>query len=176
MRIIDNKESFELVFKEYYPQLILYAKSMVKSSELAEDIVQDFFTTLWNKKGKISIHSKIRSFMFQSIHNSCLNHISRKKINTEEVKEDMLHDIPHEELIEIIERNTLINKAVNQLPEQRRRIFKLACYEGLKHKEIAETLDISPNTVKTQMARALSNLRENLGDIFLYYLLFSKNK
>ena len=173
---IRDKKSFELVFREYYPQLILYAKSIVKSTEASEDIVQEFFTSLWNKRNHVNIHSKIRSYFYQSIYNSCMNYVSRKQLFFEDLKEVNNPEVSQEEIIQKLERNKIINAAVNKLPEQRRRIFKLVFYEGLKYREAAAVLNISVNTVKTQVGRALSDLRKSLGDILLYFLLINMNE
>ncbi len=169
---IKDKKSFEALFREYYPQLMLYATKIVKSTEVAEDIVQDFFTSLWNKKEELSIQ-KIRPYLYQSVHNSCINHVSRNQITTESIEEGMLSEGSQEERISMIERNKIINEAVNKLPEQRKRIFKLACYEGMKYREVAEELNISVNTVKTQIGRALSDLRKHLGNTLGHFLLIS---
>jgi RNA polymerase sigma-70 factor (ECF subfamily) len=171
---ITTYKSFEKLFKNYYSQLFLYAKNIVKSNEVAEDIVQDFFSALWIKKESVVIHSKIRSYFYQSIYNACINYISRNKKYINNLNLSEISNLPQEEIIEDLERNKIINNAVNNLPAQRRKIFKLICYDGLKYKEAAEVLGISINTIKTQMGRAFFDLRKSLGEILLYFLFFTR--
>ena len=105
-----------------------------------------------------------------------MNYVSRKQLFFEDLKEVNNPEVSQEEIIQKLERNKIINAAVNKLPEQRRRIFKLVFYEGLKYREAAAVLNISVNTVKTQVGRALSDLRKSLGDILLYFLLINMNE
>lgn len=172
---LKNNREFEDIFKEHYPGLVVYANKYVGVKQVAEDIVQDFFYELWNKRESLIIQSNIKSFLFQSIRNQCLNYISREKKDHKELDSNAFEEQELSFQIEHIERNKMIYDILEKLPEQRKNIFKLCCIEGLKYKEVAEDLGISVNTVKTQMGRALSELRKSIDKVIIYFLgIFKK--
>lgn len=172
---IKNNKVFEDIFKQYYSGLVVYANKYVGVKQVAEDIVQDFFYDLWNKRENLIIQSNIKSFLFQSVRNCCLNYLSREKKVNKELEDNAFEKQELSLQIEQIERNKMIYELLEKLPEQRRNIFKLCCIEGLKYREVAEDLGISVNTVKTQMGRALSELRKSVDKIIVYFLgIFKK--
>ncbi len=166
-----NLKSFELVFKTYYTRLCTYAFDYTRQQETAEDLVKDFFLNFWNNREKLEITTSLSGYLFRSIHNQCLNYLEREKHRKTEIPTDKIH------LIELKLRQPLTNdypignllakemedqimEAIENLPEQCREIFKLSRFEELSHKKIAEKLNISENTVKTQIYRALKKIRE----------------
>jgi len=175
VRSIKNNKEFEDIFKQHYSGLVVYANKYVGIKQVAEDIVQDFFFDLWNKRESILIQSNIKSFLFQSIKNNCLNYLSREKKDYKELDSNTFKEQELSFQIEHIERNKMIYDLIEKIPEQRRHIFKLCCIEGLKYREVAEDLGISINTVKTQMGRALSELRKSIDKVTVYFLgIFKK--
>ncbi len=172
---LKNNKEFEEIFKEHYSGLVVYANKYVGVKQVAEDIVQDFFYDLWNKRESIIIQSNIKSFLFQSVKNNCLNYLSREKKDYKELDCNAFEEQELSFQIDYIERNKMIYDLLEQLPEQRKNIFKLCCIEGLKYREVAEDLGISVNTVKTQMGRALSELRKSIDKVIVYFFgIFKK--
>ena len=171
-----SRKSFEAFFKGYYQDLYLWAHSIVKDPDAAEDIVQEFFVNFWEKKRFKTVTSNLQSYIFRSVRNSCLNYIKKEK--------KLIHDIEHLEEkesapkanLEAIENSEEIYSAINQLPDKCREVFMLCCIHGLTYNEAAEDLGITLNTVRTHMVRAFKFLREKLKSPYLFYLLFFHKK
>lgn len=168
-----SRKAYEAFFKGYYQDLFLWANSILKDSDAAEDIVQEFFVDFWEKKRFKSITSNLQSYIFRSVRNSCLNYIRRER--------KLIHDIEHLEEqevapkvnLETLENSEEIYSAINQLPEKCREVFMLCCVHGHTYNEASEDLDVSINTIRTHMVRAFKFLRKKLKSPHMFYLLFS---
>ena len=178
-----NKQGFELLFKTYYAPLTLFARSYIPDQDDCEEIVQDFFLKLWENRTRITITLSVKSYLFSSIRNRCLNYIKHQKIKQGYQLEMM--NAPFDERqtanyfmeIDLIEK---INNCIEALPSRRKEIFLLSREHGLKYREIADQLGISIKTVETQMGQALKELRENLKDfkhlLISFLLTLPKNR
>jgi len=167
-----SRKSFEVFFKRYYQDLFLWANSIVKDLDAAEDIVQEFFVDFWEKKRFKSVTTNLQSYIYRSVRNASLNYIKR----AEKLDYDIDHleekELANKANFEIIENYQEIYSAINQLPEKCREVFILCCIHGYTYKEAAEDLGVSLNTVRTHMVRAFKFLREKLQSPHLFYLLF----
>jgi len=173
-----SKTAFEYVFKAYYNQLCRYAEEILGDSEQAKDVVENIFVAVWENRKKLDIHSSFRSYLYKSAYNLCLNEI-RKKKNEEKYKDFFLrhnkapatHDYGSNSypLSKIIEKelDLEVEKIINELPSQCKRIFLLSRVDMLSHNQIAQKLDISVNTVKSQIMIALKKIRSAFGKSFL---------
>jgi len=171
-RLNSNDEgAFEILFKAYYSKLCIYAISYVKLHDLAEDIVQETYTKIWNIRNSLEIKSSFKSYIFKSVHNNCINFINqnnlikrKKEIATEEIlyQNELMQLGNKEEIIDQLIAKELeieINKAINNLPKHCNEIFQLS-RDSNSYTQIAKKLNISVNTVKTQIKRALKRLRD----------------
>ena len=172
---------FERVFRDYYERLCNYAHTIIKDSAEAEEMVQGTFLTLWENRVNISIHTSIKSYLYRSVHNSCLNrikHFKVRSIHDEHYKyvTELSYDHASQELLGD-ELQQQINKAIETMPQQCRTVFVLSRFENLTYNEIAVQLDISVKTVDKHMCKALKIMRENLKEYLPLLLLFliSKN-
>ncbi len=162
MKNINIKE-FENLFKMYYDNLCRFAVSYTKNNEEAEEIVQNTFYKIWEKRKILKIKTSIKSYLFSSVRNNCLQNIKHRDVvrkhqehvNTEH---NSLGINPFEELI-YSETYEIFKKTLNLLPERRSKIFKMSRFEGLKYREIAEKLSISIKTVEANMSKALKQFR-----------------
>ena len=174
-----DKEVYEQLFLKNYRNLVLYAKKFVMDTEIARDLVQDVFIYLWEKRLKLTIDKSLSSYLFRAVHNACINYLKRESNKENYIKQFLFNlnegsyktsssDDAHELVVhkDLSER---IETIIETLPEQRRNIFKMSRFRGMKNKEIAEICTISPRTVETQIYRALKVLKENLRP----YLTFS---
>lgn len=163
-----EKQAFDALFRSYYQYLCNYAFQMLKEREASEEVVQEMFFSLWEKRQQIDIHTSPKSYLFRSVHNRCLNiikHIDiREQYKDHNEKRIALDEQEVHSKAEENELSALIAKSVNELPTERKKIFQLSRYEGLKNKEIADTLGISIKTVENQMGKALKFLREQLSE------------
>ncbi|WP_085536129.1 RNA polymerase sigma-70 factor [Massilibacteroides vaginae] len=172
------KDNFDKIYVLYYSRMHRFAKEYVLSDEDAENIVQDVFLLLWERKDVLDIRISLVSYLFSLVKNKCLDFIRHQHV-VDAYKNDLSLKLSALELLnytlsseEDIER--IVINAVERLPERCRLIFLKSRVEGKKYKEIAEELGISVNTVENQMSIALKKLRIELKD-FLPLLAFLIN-
>ncbi|PIB35130.1 hypothetical protein BFP72_06835 [Reichenbachiella sp. 5M10] len=169
---LSDERSFERVFKALYQPLIRFAYQYLSDEDLAEEIVQETFTSLWQKAKDIEIKTSIKSYLYGAVRNACLNNLKHQKVvraHEETVKHQS--DAMEEDFLELDELQDKIDRALDQLPEKCREIFEMSRFEEMKYKEIAEQLQISIKTVETQMSRALKVMRTALGQYLVSFLL-----
>lgn len=173
-----NKIAFDQLFLEYYSFLCNYAFQFLHEKDAAEEVVQEMFFQLWEKRESLDIRSSIKSYLFQSVKNRCLTLLKHLTVREEYKVHNQTNIAYQEQQISDLnsELATMIEVAVNELPEERQKVFRLNRYEGLKYQEIANHLGISIKTVEAQMSKALKYLREELKDylpllLFILYLL-----
>lgn len=170
-----DKRGLELLFRQFYKPLVMYAARYVACSEEAEDVVQDVFVKLWEGRRFEVIERNLRSYLYQSVYNCCMDVLEKNKMTRVELSDSVLGfsetETPDDE-----EWNTRMDEvyaAIEKLPPRTREIFMAIVFEGKRYKEVAEELNVSMNTVKTTLSRALTTLREQLSDkAFLLLLLF----
>lgn len=172
----DNQSALEQLFQKYYFSLCLFAKKYVNDSYLAEEIVSDVFFNIWQNRKTLSITSSLKSYLFVATKNQSLKAINKSK--TQVVNEDigdlhlkLSHSNPDESL-EYAEVTKRINRIIDELPPQRRIIFKLDRIDGLKYKEIADKLGISVSTVQKQMLKAIKHVSQYESQFITSILLF----
>lgn len=173
-----DEEAFSRLFDGYYSSLCFFAAKFLKDLDLARSLVQQVFVDLWLNREKVEEIRSVKSYLFRSVKNRCIDHLRKEKINIAmSVPAFDFNQIPFRDLVEEAELNDRINASINQLPEKCREIFLLCRFEELKYAEIAQKLNISVKTVEMQMGIALKKLRESLSDyqmINLLVFIFSK--
>ena len=161
-----DEAAFAQIFYHYTARIHPFIRKMVRSEEVAEEIVQDVFVSLWNRREKLVEIDHYAAYIFTIATNKTFNYLKSKAREEKHLKElaAIKKDITNNtlETIDLHESNQLINKLVNQLTPQRKLIYKLTREEGLSHDEIAQRLNISKNTVKNHLVETLRFLRENL--------------
>ena len=160
-----DKLAFELLFNFYCQRLIHFARRYVNDVQIAENIVQEVFVSVWNKREKLNPSRKIKSYLFTAVKNEALNELRHREVEIrsgDKLINLIERDIDPEQEFAANEINKEIHKAINELPEKCREIFTMNRFDGLKYAEIAEILNISIKTVETQMGRALKKLRGRL--------------
>ncbi len=170
-----DKHFFEKVFREYFVVLSYYALKLVNDHDTAKDIVHQVFINIWEKRDTITLDRPIRSYLYTSVHNRCLNFIrDREKFVEYEAGETELSSVAGMEDSDIMEKEETearIAHAIASLPDRCRDVFRLSRFENKKYAEIAGILDISVKTVEAQMSRALRILRDELKDLLLILIL-----
>ena len=173
----DEERAFQLLFEHYYDSLLLYSFRILNNLEAAEDVIQDCFGILWDTKRLRGFKGDLDCFLFAMVKKrSYLFLRDRKpKCTLDELTVD-IPDIPasfQEEEGEI----ELLYRTIGKLPEKCKQVFLMACLDDKTYQEIAETLGVSINTVKTQMKYALKFLRDNLReDDFSFVLVLLTKK
>jgi RNA polymerase sigma-70 factor (ECF subfamily) len=163
-----DAKAFEVLFKQWYEPLCRYAYSLLQDQDEAEDIAQKIFCKLWDQHEKIEIHTSIKSYLYRMVHNECLNRIKQLQIQSEHketiANNSAIADNYTEETLFHKELSRRIEVAIAALPDRCREVFLLSRMQHLSYVKIAETLQISPNTVETQIVKALKVLRMKLKD------------
>lgn len=166
-------ETYKDLFDALYPRLISYSLQFVKSKVIAEEVVADCFVKLWEKREELGHIENIKSYLYTMVRNTSFTYLSNNKQDVE--LNQNLHDqatkIDNKIIIE--EVHATLYRALDSLPNGCRVVFELSCLKGLKYKDIASDLNISINTVKSQRARAIKLLREQLKDNPLLLFILS---
>lgn len=151
---------FETAFRKLYLPLGMYALRLVDDADIAEDLEQDAFMKAWiyiEDGGEID---NFTAFMYRALRNECLKYLRSRR---ETLGEESIPEIS-EENIDTSVRDARIWKAIDNLPEKCLEVFLMSKRDGLTNEEIAEEMGISVKTVKNQMTKAFSRLREALSD------------
>ena len=160
-----DEAAFSRLFDGYYASLCFFAAKYLGDMDLSRSLVQQVFFDLWVKREKIDVKLSVKSYLYRSVKNRCIDYLRKNKSNSEiSDSVEKLSQTPFRDLAEEAELNDRINKSINQLPEKCREVFLLCRFEGLKYAEIAQKLNISVKTVEMQMGIALKKLRESLSD------------
>lgn len=177
----DLKKTYVSLFEKHYSNLMFYATRFVDEDE-AEDIIQDVFFELWNRRDKVEFGENIKSFLYRSVYTKALNVIKHKTIVENYNAEEVLLQNSRLEFyqpdntdvirrIESLELRKEIYSAINSLPEKCREIFKLSYIYNHTNKEISEILGISLRTVEAHMYKALKFLRDKLKHLVPYLVI-----
>lgn len=163
-----QREFFENLFRLYHKQLCMYAFRYVKDMDIAEDVVQDVFFDLWQRK-YLDFDRNIKSYLFKATYSRCMNYlVSKHYKNNVRLEQDIKQDLYFISVLDnddTLLKNELfeeIENKVNILPEYCRKIFIMRCDGNLKNREIADILGVSIKAVEKQITKALSLIREHL--------------
>jgi RNA polymerase sigma-70 factor, ECF subfamily len=170
-----DEKAFEILFHKYYGHLCLFATSIICDDVAAEEIVQDFFVKLWEKRELLLIETSVKNYFFRSVKNLCLNFIQHNKTKlryAQIVISDVENQFSDDNNYPEPDLSLKIEESINSLPEKRREIFRMSRQDGLKYHEIAQKLNISIKTVETQMSLAIKTLREKLKNFYSFMLFF----
>nr|WP_320021756.1 RNA polymerase sigma-70 factor [uncultured Draconibacterium sp.] len=170
-----DPSAFKDVFRLLYPRLKGYCKLFIPDDNKVEDLIQETFIALWEKRNSIKPDRSIESYLFVILRNNCLNYLRNEKlekntsfVNIEEVSElQYLYQIDllgkeekslEEQLVESFQ------EAVDELPDKMRQVFTLCKIEGRKQKEVAKEMGISIKMVEKHIAKAKEQIRKKLVD------------
>ncbi len=169
---------FKKFYNTFYPSLCLFVLEFVKVSDVSSDLAQEAFIKYWNKKCDFSTVNEVKSYLYTIAKNSSLNYLRSKKVVYEFEQKNKENECFVEETIVKEEVYAHLHGAIEILPNQSKRIIKLAL-RGYKNQEIASELNISVNSVKTLKKGAYRNLRLSLKEnvvtlALLYDLLYHR--
>ncbi len=176
--VSDDKRAFETLFDLYYPALCIYAKRFIGNRATREDIVQDVFYTLWEKRKLIDITTSAKSYLLAILKNVSLNHLRKQGCMDEyaEMQRIRTESDPREhpyDLYTLSELEALLERALEKLPDEYRIAFVMSRLELKKTSEIAEVLGVSTRTVERYRDRALHILQYELRDYLPLCFLLS---
>ncbi|WP_207424818.1 RNA polymerase sigma factor [Desertivirga brevis] len=157
---------YEGFYKKHYKTLHILAFSYVKRHEIAEEIVNDVFINIWNKAADIAINQSFKSYIVRSVANASINYIKKEKVYAEKQEKytrwtentlSLEEDMEEKELVLL-----RLEKALDLLPPQCKKVMMMSRFEKLKQQEIADRLNISIKTVKNHLTYGFSKLRDTL--------------
>jgi RNA polymerase sigma-70 factor (family 1) len=168
-----SRASFKRLYQFYYSQLFWFARSIVKTEEAAEEIVDDVFLNLWMQRARLTEINNLANYCYMSVKNKSLTLISKPQLNQVSI-DDVDVEITDqaatgEDKLICADTVKAINHSFNKLSGQCKIVFKLVKEDGLKYREVAELLDLSVKTVEYHMGNALKQVAWGIAD-------FQKNK
>lgn len=158
-----DQGGMELLYEVYYRRLVLWANTFLDDMDLAEDLVQEFFVDIWDRKLYLKFRCEsLTAFLHLLVRNRCLNHKKKRGVVYSAIKEENVaaaldnYEDDHERLYSVI-----VNE-INSLHPRSSQVLQAVYLDGMKYSEVAERYDISVSTVKTLISRALDNLRRRI--------------
>lgn len=171
-----EKDAYEELFKRYAPRIFQFSLSYLKNKADSEELVQDVFLKIWEKRKILDAAQNIKAYIFKIAINTIYDFIRRKnienafndfaKVNFNKSSNSTWETVIFEEM------QTTLNKLIAQMPDQRRRVFYLSKKKGLTNDQIAQKLNLSKRTVENQLYRAIHFLKEHLKNESVFSLLF----
>lgn len=161
-----DQSAFEILFKYYYPGLVIYATQFLADYNEAEEIVQDFFVSMWQNQKNLFPSDSLKNYFFTSVKNKSFNFLKHKRI-----KEAYIHRligltgnhlVYDTDIYVATELQEKITSAIDSLPEKCREVFIMSRFRAMKNEEIAHELELSKRTVETHISHALNILRSEL--------------
>lgn len=167
-----NITAFERYYKAHFKEFFVVAYKYVRSMPLAQEIVNDVFLKIWEDAGKIMIDTSLKAYIYKAVVNRSLNAINKQRKEMENQRElaQLPQEVYEERQLEANELKAQLYKAIDNLPDQCKKIFQLSRFEGLKQQEIADKLGISIKTVKNHITQALKTLARHTGRSMLLFL------
>lgn len=175
-----DRNAYEQLFKMYYTPLVSFARNIIRDTDAAEDLVQEVFVKIWERKHTIEIKTSVKAYLYMAVKNHCLNKLKTEQRNAF-LNDEMADDVRvatnnTEEYSNTIELSKHIDNALNLLPPKCAVIFKMSRFEDKTYKEIAESLELSVKKVENQMGKALSIMRgalsPYLNQVYLWLTIF----
>ncbi|SFW24509.1 RNA polymerase sigma-70 factor, ECF subfamily [Sinomicrobium oceani] len=167
----NDQHALEQLFRKYYYPLCQFAGSFVKSPDIAEEVVSDVFFNIWQNRNVLDIRNNLKSYLFIAIKNQSLNVLKKNRISFFDMEisesQQKVSGLTAESALDYAEVEKRIETIIEELPPQRRIIFKLNRLEGFKYKEIADILQISVNTVQKQMIEAIRYISQYESQFFV---------
>jgi len=164
-----NEAALRQIFDRHYPLLLADIYRLIPDQSTCEDLAQELFVELWNKRESLDVHSSLRAYLRRAAVNKALNHIKASRRFQFEDADEIGHlpdttesDAQKREKQESLEET--LHTAIDALPEKCRIVFNMSRFEQLSHREIAEKLGISVKTIENQITKAMKMLRDALGN------------
>lgn len=170
---LSPEEKVEQLFRQYYAGLCKSLYRLLRDTSLAEDIVQEVFLQVWDRRAALQMDAAVGAYLYRSCYNTALNFLKRQKQQTDvgRLEEEMAGSETPEKELNLLETESQVMRAIAALPPKTRLVFSLSRFEELSYQEIADRLEISVKSVEKHMGIALQRLRESLREYLVGLLL-----
>jgi len=155
-----DSAAFKILFFRYYDPLYYFLCQRIRSSDLAQDFVQEVFTRVWQTRDRLDSKQSVKAYLYRIAHNLVVDHL-RKRSSHKQYQSELYHRTASVE--GSWDTKLSVQDAISQLPEKLLTVFILSRYQGLTYLEIAEACRISVKTVESRISQALRLLRKELG-------------
>jgi RNA polymerase sigma-70 factor (family 1) len=167
MHLPHSADSFERLFRKFYPVLVLFARQLTRDKPAAEDIVSDVFGKLWQRQLQFASIQSAKAYLYISTRNACINHLRRSDRQAgirKKIRRDLEGATEDFALNHIIrsEMWRQVFQQVDHLPTQCRKVMRMSFLLGYSNREIARIMQLSINTVRNQRARGIHLIRKRL--------------
>ena len=173
---VGQEKAFRILYEKYAPALRYFAAKYVEEGEVIDDIVQDVFVCLWEKRVDFKTEETIKAFLYKAVKNSCLNFLKHQEYewNYAEIirKKTPVYETESDSVYTLDELYRMLYETLNKLPDNYRTVFIESFFKGKTHAEIAEELNLSVKSVNRYKQRTLELLRNELKDYLPLLLLF----
>ena len=161
-----DSSAFETLFRAYYAPLCSFAYRYLGARDLAEEIVQEVFLCIWERRESWNVRTSVRSYLLTAVRNAALSYLRHERVvrRREAEVRDFHEVVAASPEVRALEAETVVavRQAIGRLPDRCRLVFTLHREQGLTYAEVAEVLGISPRTVEVHIGRALKSLRKGL--------------
>lgn len=160
---MSREKEFEHYFKRYYTPIGMYVMRFCENADETEDIVQETFSTVWQRFSDQDFPDNLKSYLYRVAHNITIDHLRRR--NSKELTtslEEIGEMEVSEDAIDTSERDARLWIAISRLPKRCKQVFLMSKRDGMSHAEIANELNISTKTVENQITKAFKILRDDL--------------
>lgn len=169
-------QSFDRLYEKYSQNLYRFARSMLKTHEDAEEVVQEVFFRVWNKRHGLTEDKSFHSYLFTIAHHVIIDQL-RLRLKDQKYKQYLVKEFQKnyfhtDAALEYEELKQQVDMAINEMPAKRKHIYRLSKEKELSNKEIANREQISIKTVETHMTLALHHIRKRLGGKSISIVLF----
>ncbi len=158
-----EERAYDQLFRENFGPLCFFASRIIGDEKLAEDIVQDCFINLWNRRKGLEHVQSIRSYLYTSVRYRCIDHKRTNRLSTAGLPEELLQadgDPDAEALLIMAETVRNLYQLLEAIPARMREVIKLYYLEGKSYKEIGNLLQTDPETIRNQRFKALKMIRK----------------
>jgi RNA polymerase sigma-70 factor (ECF subfamily) len=175
-----DSKGYQFLVTSYHQKLCVYANSLTNDSDLAEDIVQNVFMSIWKNRNKLKDQFVVKSYLYKSVYNEFIDQYRKKKaVFTLEKKyiEALTYIVEEEDEKSLEKLMNIVKEEIDKLPPKCKQTFLLSKEEGLTNLEISEYLNISIKSVEAHITKAFSVLRKSIGNKVngILFLLFGNN-
>ena len=172
---LGDESAFSEIYRRYKFILYQHAWNKTRNKEEAEDVLQEVFTNLWQEKEKINISTNLSGYLYTAVRNRVLDRLAHAEVKLRYISNFKIDEpVPTDHLVRENQLKAMIEREIETLPPRVRQAFELSRKQHLTHKEIAQELGTSEETVKKQISVALKTLRLKFG--ILAYLFFLLNR
>ncbi len=167
-----DEKGFEKIYNAYWPKLFSVVYNHVRTKEVAQEIVQEVFVSLWVNKHKLQIDTSLKGYLFQAVRNKIYDYLDRQSVRAKyegfvvSQKSDPSNFT--EQQVAYTDLHNLLHEEIKKLPETTQQVFQLSRFQGSSAPEIAEQMQVSVKTVEYHLTKALKHLRLRLGELLAF--------